>query len=265
MRTTLGLVVLVFLAGCYTGARATRDANAAWRGRSRGAIEARWGKPAAVGEARGGSVLLWSYTTKHVELPSAAASLRIAPDAVDAHAEATAGQVWTSTTEVVALVDGAGRIADVQGPSLRWGPPRDVNMRWGVVLGAHVGVGRLDSTTTPLPGFGVYIGGMLSPTLALVGAYSFASGTDDDGGAIAMAGGVAAQWWPMTRLWLRAGPALLISAEPEPADDGLDLGVTSGASFAVIRTRVFVLDLRLDLAAGADVQLGTVGVGANLN
>lgn len=259
------LLVLASLAGCYTGARATRDVNASWRGRSRAAIEARWGKPAAAGEAQGGSVLMWSYTTKHVELPSAAASLRIAPGEVDAHAEATAGEVWTSTTEVVALVDGAGRIADVQGPSLRWGPPRDVNMRWGVVLGLHIGMGQLDSTSEPLPGFGVYIGGMLSRTLALVGAYSFAAGAGNDGLGIAMAGGPAAQWWPMTRLWVRAGPSMVISRLPGPADDGIDFGVSVGASFAVIRTRIFVLDLRIDATAAPEAQFGTVGVGANLN
>jgi hypothetical protein len=265
MRTPWGLLVVVTLAGCYTGARATRDVNAAWRGKSRAAIEARWGTPATATPQEGGTVLVWSHTDRHVELPSAMAEVRIEPGAFDAYAEAKAGEVWTSTTEVVALVDAGGTIADVRGPSLRWGPPRGENLRWGTIFGAHAGMGRLDSTSTPLPGFGVYIGGMLSRTLGLVGAYAFASGSGDDGGAIAMSGSVAAQWWPMARLWLRAGPALIISAEPEPAEDGLALGLATGASFAVIRTRVFVLDLRLDLSAAADVQFGTIGVGANLN
>lgn len=264
MRSTV-LLALVCLAGCYTGARATRDVNSAWRGRTRAAIEARWGRPAAVDEQEGGTALVWSHTNKHVELPSGSAALRIEPGLIEGHAEGSTGAVWTSTTEVVALVDGAGRIAEVRGPSLRWGPPRSSNLRWGTVLGAHVGMGQLDSTSEPLPGFGVYIGGMLSRRLALVGAYSFASGVGDDGLGIAMSGAVAAQWWPLTRLWLRAGPAMVISRLPGPADDGIDFGVAAGASFAVIRTRVFVLDLRVDATAAPEAQFGTVGVGANLN
>jgi hypothetical protein len=263
---TRAWIVLVCLAGCYTGNRATRGVNEAWRGRSRAAIEARWGQPASVTPQGADTVLVWSYTTRHTELPDAGAHLRVGPGEIDAGAHFLPGRTWTRTTEVAARIDASGRIAEVAGPSLRWGPPRGANLRWGFLFGVHAGMGRLDDTGTMLPGGGLYIGGMLGPRLGLVGTYALASGKDDAGGAMGMAWGIAAQWWPLTRAWLRAGPAAILSWDPGFEDAGFDPGLTAGASYALIRGRTsFVLDLRLDLAVAADVQLGTVGVGVNIN
>jgi hypothetical protein len=183
---------------------------------------------------------------------------------VDASAAFTPGAIWTTKTGVVASVD-SGVVTSVAGPSLRWGPPNDANLRWGTVLGLHAGMGRLDDTPTMLPSGGAYLGGMLSPTTALVGCFSLVSGTGDDGAAMGFAGGFAAQWWPMTRLWLRGGPALVLAFDPGFDDPGFSFGVTVGASVAVIKVGTFVLDLRLDLVGTSAVSFGTAGVGVNLN
>ncbi len=252
--------------GCYSGAPATRDVNAAWRGRSRHAIEARWGRAASVSADTGGGTLLrWSHTHHHIELPSGHASLHVEPGLVEGEAEVRPGAIWNSQTTVVAHVDGAGVIAAVEGPSLRWGPPDDANLRWGTILGMHVGMGRLDDTLTPLPSGGLYLGGMLSPTLGLVGCFSLVSGSDNAGGAMAFAWGMAAQWWPATRLWLRAGPAMVLDFDPGFEDATLSPGLTTGASYAVIKVGTFVLDLRLDLIASPSAVFGSAGIGVNMN
>jgi hypothetical protein len=258
-------IVLLFVSGatgCYAGARATRDVNAAWRGRSRAQLEARWHRPAIVTDD---GKLVWTHTRQHVELPGGSAALHVGPGEFDARAELRPGVVWNTTTEVVATVDAASTVVSVEGPSLRYGPPRGLNMRWGTLLGAHVGMGRLDDTATPLPSGGAYLGGMLSPTLGLVGTFSLVAGSDDAGGAMGLAGGVAAQWWPLARLWLRAGPALILSFDPGFDNAALTVGATTGVSYAVLRLRVFVLDLRLDVTGAPGVVFGSAGVGVAIN
>jgi len=138
-------------------------------------------------------------------------------------------------------------------------------VRWGTLFGAHVGMGRLDTTPTPLPSGNIYIGGMLGPTLGLVGAYSLVAGTSDAGGALAMAASLGVQWWPVTRLSLRTGPALLLTLDPGFANAALRPGLASQASYAFVKVGRFALDLCFDLAAGPSTAFGTVGVGVNLN
>ncbi|MCB9558928.1 MAG: hypothetical protein H6709_00335 [Kofleriaceae bacterium] len=259
------VLVAVAVAGCYHGARATRDVNRAWQGRSRAELEARWGRPATVAAQGDGAVLTWSISRQHVELPSASASLTLAPGSFDAQASWQAGKVWTSTTEVVAAVDAGGRVVGVDGPSLRWGAPRGLNLRWGAILGLHVGMGRLDDTGTPLPSGGLYLGGMIGPRLGLVGTMAMVSGSDDAGGAMGFAWGMGAQWWPSARVALRAGPALVLAFDPGFEDPSLGPGLDGAASLALVRAGSFVLDLRLDLVASPSSTFGSVGVGVNVN
>ena len=80
-----------------------------------------------------------------------------------------------------------------------------------------------------------------------------------------MAGGVAAQWWPVNRLWLRAGPAMLLTFDPGFTNAALRPGVTAGASYAVVKIGVLAIDLRAELAAGTTSTFGSLGVGIAVN
>ena len=284
MSTRLALS-LVTLAACYTHAPANRDVQASWRGRTRAEILDRWGAPANHASNPPNEVDVWSFSTLHVELPTAQLAVVARPVAVaarvdgpggtgvvavrgtalDVAAVATPGSIWHTTTEAAAIVAPTGTISSVEGYALHWGPPNDVNLHWGVIFGAHVGMGRLDTTPTPLPSGGAYIGGMLGPTLGLVGTYSLVAGTSDAGGAMGMAGGMAVQWWPVNRFWLRGGPAMLLVLDPGFENARLAPGITAGASYAFVKVGRFALDARFDLAAGPSEAFGTVGVGVNLN
>ena len=276
---------LLALAACYTSTPANRDVQAAWRGRTRAEIVDRWGAPAQHARAGQAGVDVWAFRTTHVMLPAANLTVQARPvvagarvDApgvtLGAGVQATAlavagdfrpGAIWRTTTEAAAIVEPSGVIASVQGAALHWGPPNDVNLHWGTILGAHVGMGRLDTTPTPLPSGGAYIGGMLGPTLGLVGTFSLVAGTSDAGGAMGLAGGLAAQWWPVNRLWLRAGPAMLLTFDPGFSNASLSPGATLGASYAFVKLGTLAVDARLDLAAGPSTAFGTLGIGVNLN
>ncbi len=259
------ILILGAVVGCYTAAPATRDVNAAWRGLAASELEVRWGSPADRGTEGSVSVLHWSHDNLHVELPSASGAVSVGPGHVAAAGEFQSGAIWHTSTDAVALVQPSGVIDHVEGASLRWGPPNGANLHWGTIFGAHVGLGRLDTTGTPLPSGGVYIGGMLGPALGLVGTFSLVAGSAAAGGALGFAWGVAAQWWPVNRLWVRAGPALLLTLDPGFVNTKLHPGVTAGASYAVIKVGTLALDLRLDLNAGPSTTFGTLGVGINLN
>jgi hypothetical protein len=265
MRAWGAVLVIALASGCYSGARAERGVNEAWRGRAGAEIEGRWGPPAARSADQGGAVLRWEHSRTHVDLPSAEAEVSVGPGGAEMYGRVEPGQVWTSTTGAVARIGADGTIVAVEGASLRWGPPGDANLRWGTILGLHLGMGRLDDTSTPLPSGGLYIGGMLSPTLGLVGTYSLVSGRDEAGGAMGMAAGVAAQFWPVTRLSLRAGPALVLDFDPGFEDATLSPGLTGAAGFAWLRVGTLVLDLRLDLTVSPSATFGSLGVGINLN
>jgi hypothetical protein len=261
MRWTTAAATLAALTGCYAGPQATADVNAAWRGRTRAELVDRWGAPDE-GEPQDP---VWTHHHHHVELPSAHAAVSIGPDHVDVDAAARPGAVWTTTTAAVAHLDPAQRILAVEGRTLDWGAPRDANVRWGAILGGHLGLGRLGNTGTPLPGGGAYVGGMLGPTLGLVGAFAMTFGKDGAGGALGLSSGLALQWWPETDVWLRAGPAAVLGSDPGFDNWRFRPGATLGASYAIVRGRVFVLDLRLDGTVASSLSFGTIGVGVNVN
>lgn len=276
---------MLLLAGCYTGAPANRDVAMSWRGRTRVELEERWGAPKRHDAAPPNDVMVWTYQTTRIDLPEGGVSVEEREVGAGAHAEVAGavaevgvsatvldvsaafkpGVIWRTTHEAAALVQPDGVIADMRGAALHWGPPNDENLHWGTILGAHVGMGRLDTTPTPLPSGGAYIGGMIGPTLGLVGTYSLVAGSGDGGGAMGMAAGFGAQYWPINRLWLRAGPALLLAFDPGFANARLRPGATAGASYAFVKVGVLAVDLRFDLNAGPSTMFGTVGVGINLN
>jgi hypothetical protein len=274
-------IPLLLLAACYTNAPANRDVQASWRGHPRGEIVDRWGDPAKVATAGPPEVVVWSFSRTHFTLPTfgieahpvAVAAAVDGPTGtaiVQAKAVAVSydvhpGEIWRTTTEAAAIVDPAGVISSVEGAALHWGPPNEENLHWGTIFGAHVGMGRLDTTPTPLPSGGAYIGGMLGPTLGLVGTFSLVAGTSDAGGAMGFAGGMAAQWWPVNRFWLRAGPAMLLALDPGFTNARFVPGITLGASYAFVKVGTFALDARFDLATGTSATFGTLGVGVNLN
>lgn len=267
---------LLLLGACYTGAPATRDVSAAWRGHPRAELHDRWGAPAQ----QQGPVDVWTFQTEHIELPDFAASLH--PVAAVAHVDAPGvtgtavvqgtaldvawhpGEILRVHHSAAALVDG-NAIIDVQGEALHWGPPNDANIHWGTLLGAHVGMGLAGSTSTPLPSGHVYVGGMVTPVVGLVGSYSFASATGDSGAVVDQAAGVAAQYWPATRIALRAGPALILASKPGVTDFALKPGASVGASYAAIKVGTLALDVYADVCGGPGVAFGSMGVGVNLN
>lgn len=262
-------------AGCYAGTRATRDINAAWRGRTVAELQARWGTGTVAATADGGTTLTWSRTSTRYTLPSVSGHLdagaAIGPGGADGHLDAALdarpGEIIRSRTDLVATIDASGRVAAITGPTLYLGkgPPRDANLRWGTIFGLHAGAGALDDATSPLPSLGLYIGGMLGPRLGLVGSYAFVNGTSDDGAAMGHSWSFGAQYWPAARVWLRAAPALVLALEPGLDSPSLQPGLATGASYALVRGRVFVLDLRVDAIAATGATFGTVGVGVNVN
>lgn len=268
--------MLLLLAACYHAAPANRDVAQAWRGRTAAELTDRWGAP----RLRQGDVLVWSYSTDRIELPDLNVDVHEATATASAYGSVArgtavasvpvaevryrAGEILRTRHDAAAFTEG-GVIADVQGEALHWGPPNDVNLHWGTILGGHVGMGRLGNTGTPLPAGDVYVGGMLTPQLGLVGTYTFVSGSDMAGGAIGMAGGVAVQYWPVNRLWLRAGPAMLLAWDPGFANGRLEPGVTAAASYAFVKVGTLAVDLCLDVAGGPQTAFGTLGVGVNLN
>lgn len=256
-------IAIVCLSGCYTGSRATRDVNAAWHGHARAELEASWGKP-AMQDAAG--ALVWTRVDKTYVPPSASGHVELDPTGFDIDLRASPGEVSTTSVDVLAQIDAAGRVARIDGPSLYLskGPPRGANLRWGTVFGFHAGMGKVAGAKTILPSLGLYLGGMLGPRLGLVGTYNFVNGNDPDGYGMGMSWGIAAQYWPIGRLWVRGGPALVVNKDP--VDGGaLDVGVTTGVSFAVLRGRVFVLDVVVDGTVATGAAFGLLGVGVNVN
>jgi hypothetical protein len=259
-------VVACVLGGCYAGEVAQEDIDATWRGRSRAEIEDRWGKPKQTEAAPdGGSVLVWTWSRRHIELPDADLELNLSPYDLHGHASFKPGSIWTSTTYASARTDASGVIQLVGGASIHWGPPSGLNLRWGTILGMHVGMGMAGDATTPLPSGGLYLGGMLTPTFGLVADMSLVSGIGTGGGVMDFAWGMGAQWWPSARVWLRAGPSMVLAFKPGFADAHLAPGATLGASLAIVRAGTFVLDLRADVTLAPEDVFGCLGIGVNMN
>jgi hypothetical protein len=254
--------VALALSACYSGVRASRDIDAAWRGHSRAELEARWGRPADESH-EDQTYLRFTHVHEQVELPGGSAAFSSGPRHAEGFVEVHAGAIWHTTTDAIAAVDPSGTIVDLRGHSVEWGPPEGANLHWGAIFGAHVGMGRLDDTGTPLPSGGLYIGGMLDPHLGLVGTYSFVSGNADAGSSIGMAAGIGAQYFESDRLALRAGPAAILWWSPGFSDTHATGGLDGSAAYAIVRAGTFALDLRLDVVAGPGVAFGSIGVGVN--
>jgi len=254
------LLAIAACGGCYHGAAASRDIDAAWRGHARAELEARWGAPAA--EAHEAQTLLrYTHTHLQVELPGGAAAFSAGPGHAEGFVEWHAGVVWHTTTDAIVALDPSSTIVEMRGASVEWGPPAGANLHWGAIFGIHAGMGRLDDTGTPLPSGGVYLGGMLTPQLGLVGTYSFVSGTSDMGSAIGMAAGIGAQYFTTDRLSLRAGPAAVLSFSPGFTDTHATAGLDASIAYAFVRHGVLAVDLRFDLIMAPGTAFGSIGVG----
>ena len=73
------------------------------------------------------------------------------------------------------------------------------------------------------------------------------------------------QYWPITRLALRAGPALLLASDPGVTNFRLRPGSSVGASYAAIKVGKLALDVYADVSGGPGVVFGSIGVGINVN
>lgn len=262
------LSAIVSLTACYSGPRAARDINAAWRGHGRVEIEARLGTPTVtVPQPDGTVVLAWHGRSHTIDaLPSGRVDLEVTPTSFALHAEARPGEVSARTyTRASAIVDGRGTVVRFDAPWLAAGIPRGLNARTGVIFGVSGGMGRLDDAATPVPSLGAYIGGMLGPRLALLGSYAFANGKAGDDYVQGHSWALAAQYWPTARVAVRAGPALVIDHDPAPGDVALAPGAVGALSLAVVRAGSFVLDLRFDATVSTGSAFGVLGVGVNVN
>lgn len=261
------LVGCLVTSGCYSGSRAAQDINVMWRGHARGELEARIGVPAAVvAQPDGTSLLRWMGKGSHITLPSGRLDVRVTPTSFDLDAEARAGSVERYEYEMAsAVIDPAGAVVRLDSSFLVAGIPAGTNVRTGAIFGFHAGAGIVADATSPMPSLGVYLGGMIGPRLALLGAYSFVNGKGDAGYAMGHAWAFAVQHWPMARLAVRAGPALVIDLEPGLTDPALSPGGVGAVSYALVRAGSFVLDARLDATVSTGVAFGTFGIGVNVN
>lgn len=265
-RHVVTLVCISAGAGCYSGSRAAQDINATWRGHARVELEARIGFPATtVMQTDAGTVLRWTRRGHDLSLPSGHLRLDITPTSVDLDAAVRPGEIRSFEYDIAsALVDGNGTVLKLDSGWLVAGIPTGMNARTGVIFGLAVGMGSLDEASRPLPSLSTYIGGMLGPRVALVGAYQFVNGSADGEYVAGHSWSIAAQYWPTTRLSLRAGPAMVVDKGPS---DGATLrpGAAGALSFAVVRAGSFVLDVRCDATLSTASAFGMLGVGVNVN
>ncbi len=254
--------------GCYSGPRAARDINVAWQGHARVELEARLGVPTAIaGQPDGASALRWTRRGHDVQsLPSGHLNVEVTPTSFHLDAAARPGEVRAYDFDIAsALVDPGGRVVRFESGSIAAGIPAGMNARTGVVFGLSLGMGRLDDASTPLPSLSTYIGGMIGPRLALVGAYTFVNGSASGEYVHGHSWAFAAQYWPTVRLSLRAGPAMVIDVDAMPGNAAIRPGGAGAASFAVVRAGSFVLDLRFDATVSTSSAFGMLGVGVNVN
>ena len=236
-----------------------------WRGHARGEIEATLGAPAAVdAQPDGTSRLRWMGKGTNITLPSGRLDFEVTPTSFDLQAEARPGTVeHYEYVTASAVVDPAGTVLSFDASWLAAGIPRGANVRTGAIFGLHGGAGMLDDATSPLPSLGLYLGGMIGPRLALLGAYGFVNGTGDAGHAMGHSWAIAVQHWPIARLAVRAGPALVLDLDPGLVDPALSPGAIGAVSYALVRAGSFVLDARFDATVSTAAPFGTVGNGVN--
>lgn len=264
----LTLTWIVTSTACYTGHRAARDVNLAWRGHARVDLEARLGTPRESAPQPDGTTLVrWSRGGhRNIALPGGSFALDVSPTSFAAHAELRAGSVEAFEYDVAAaLLDPNGTVLSFDSGWLAAGIPHGMNARTGIVFGLHGGAGRLDDASTLMPSLGAYIGGMLTADVALLGAYAFVNGKSGDELVQGHSWGLALQYWPTARFNVRAGPAMVIDTDPEPGNASLAPGGIGAASFAVVRAGSFVLDVRFDATVSTASAFGTLGIGVNVN
>ncbi|MFN0251567.1 MAG: hypothetical protein ACKV2T_32125 [Kofleriaceae bacterium] len=253
--------------GCYSGSRAAQDINLAWRGHARVELEARLGAPATLTtQPAGATALRWTRRGHDVRLPSGHLKLDLTPTSFQLDAAARPGEIRSYDYDIAAaLVDPTGRVLQFDSGWVVAGIPSGLNARTGVVFGLSFGMGTLDDATTPLPSLSTYIGGMIGPRLALVGAYTFVNGSADGAYIHGHAWAVAAQYWATERLSLRAGPAMVIDVDPMPGSAKIRPGGVGAVSFAIVRAGSFVLDVRADATMSTSSAFGMLGLGVNVN
>lgn len=270
MRTALlasSSLALAVATGCYTAARATPTVNVAWQGHARATLEGRLGAPAeALAQPDGATLLLWTRRGTTITLPEGGFSLRLTPTSFELDAAARPGTVTHDEVDLAkALVGPDGRVLRFDGAFLAAGVPDGLNLRTGLVMGLHGGLGRLDDGASARPGVGAYLGGMISPRVALVGAYTFLTASTGGDLVQSHAWSLAMQRWMTSRLAMRVGPALVLDTDPEPSDVNLRLGATGALSFALVRAGSFVLDARVDAVGSPTSLAAAVGVGVHVN
>ncbi len=266
-RHVFTLASIVAGVGCYSGSRAARDINLAWHGHTRVELEARLGAPAAIDVQPGGAAALrWSRRGHDIRLASGHLNLDVTPTSFNLDAAVRPQEIRSYDYDIAAaLVDPAGTVVRFDSGRLAAGIPDGLNVRTGVVFGLSVGMGRLDDASTPLPSMSTYVGGMIGPQLALVGAYTFVNGSASGDYVNGHSWAFAAQYWPTSRLALRAGPAMVIDVDPMPGNARIAPGGVGAVSFAVVRAGSFVLDLRFDGTLSTSSAFGMLGVGVNVN
>jgi hypothetical protein len=57
----------------------------------------------------------------------------------------------------------------------------------------------------------------------------------------------------------------VLALDPGFSNPGFGVGGNGAVSFAIIRTRVFVLDVRFDATVASSAAFGSLGVGVNVN
>lgn len=237
MQLRLLTVACVALAsGCYSGVGAAPEVNDAWRGRQAVELEARLGRPRAVTPRPDGAQLTWTYGGEDYEEMLA-----------------------------TAFVDQQGRVLQFESESVAAGIPDDANIRTGAVYGLSIGMGALDDANTSLPSLQAYIGGMIGPRFALLGAYTFVNGLEDDDYVHGHSWAFAVQHWPTARINIRGGAAMVLDTDAGDANPTFAFGGVGALSFAAVRAGMFVLDVRLDATISQQGAFGLVSVGVNVN
>lgn len=184
--------------------------------------------------------------------------------------------------------DPGGYGGGYQGGGYYYAPPAPAH-RSGFTIGFGLGLGTMEDDSGPIDcydcgyspvawGLDFHIGGMLSPTLALVGEIWGQAQTLDSGGDALVQTMVlgAAQMWVTPQLWLKGGLGvanLSISYDDgyESRSDDIDSGgaIMGAIGYEILHSPQFALDLQLRLGAGfyegidEQISSGMFSVGFN--